>query len=185
MRKSWKLSLGAVAFAAPIVLGFAYTAGASLGSGFGSHNIDTVIVEEDDGSRFFVDREETNGVVVITVSDSNGDAVAEAEYRGAVAAAVEEFGSDWQPVEIDVFHLVDGVACFDEAVLAEQIAGGTGWGSTESSPEGTFALDVQPDGTRDTAYFDTLIEDSVLEAQLESGEPYSALAGAQPLEACS
>lgn len=186
-----RLGLGAVLLAVPILLGFAYTASASVGGdedADGSHSVDQWIINEDD-QEFTFDREEVNGVVSLVVTDSNGNVVQADEFPDFVADTAAEFGDpNWAPMDWEIFDEVDGTPCYHPDALHEarnhdgsdQI-----YGMQQSDDSRTFALESWSDGRIDTAFFDRQISHEVLDEHLATGRSYMELDGAQPLNPCS
>lgn len=188
MKKSISKAIGVVAFAAPLVVGVAYTAGASVGdvgSALGIHNVDQWTLEDGDSGMYTLDREEIDGVVTLVVTGPDGDVVSADEAPKFVGDAAIEFGSDdWIPEEQDVFSVIDGRPCFDMDAVMANAGDDEGFGSEASGPEGTFVLQRLPDGTIDSAYFDGEVSHEVLDAHRNTGALASDMPGAQALGAC-
>lgn len=186
--KTWmKAAIAVVALVAPVVGGWAITSGASVGDdGAGEDvSVDSWITRGDDNVEYTIDRQGlAGGQVEIDVTGPDGLLV-EADYPPHIADFVAEVASpDWKPDDASVFAIIDGVPCYDAAIVAMEAPGGDDYGVMENSEIGTFALEMRL-GTVDAAYFAAgLYEPHEIDQQLAGGGPYMALEGAQELNAC-
>ncbi len=184
MRKSLKGAIAACGVTVPLVLGVAYTAGASVGdiTGLISHNEDQWIMNEGDSGDYTLDREEIDGIVTLEVIGPDGEVVGPDDYPAFVQEAVAEFGSsDWVPADLGVFAIIDGVPCYHAGIATEAADGDSNYDVTQSGDDGTFVLEATDDGF-DTAYFQAALSDDEVNAL--RGQSLSQAPGAEELNPC-
>lgn len=183
--------IGAITFAAPIMLGVAVTSGVDVsGSGEGGiHTVDQWTIEEAGSGEFTLDREQVGQVITLVVTGPDGHVLAESDYPDFVAEAADEFGDEnWQPAGEDTFSH-DGAPCYDVASFEEDFATGVPegedfWEHTMTTDDSTFSIKVHADGTMETAFFDRFVSIDELSSIHESGGSYADLEGVQPLPPC-
>lgn len=115
MRRPLRVVAGLTALVAPIAVGWAYTAGASVGDGgfgvVGLFTDDETIDEFLDEDGYLITRESYGGVVTMTVVDPDGVELAIDELPAEIAARVAYYESDWSPPTAP-FQVEDGVTCY-------------------------------------------------------------------------
>lgn len=111
MFKTFKILGAVIALLTPIVAGWAYTAGASVGDVTGpfSGMFDTVDEFSVDG--YLILREEHDGIVTMSVTSPDGAALAADELPAAIAEEVAFFEHDWVEPPPS-FDTRDGVGCW-------------------------------------------------------------------------
>jgi len=193
MNNSMKSALAAVALAAPLVLGVAYTAGASVGDGGdgegGSHGVDQWTLEEGDSGEYTLDREETDGVVTLVVTGPDGTVVGVDAMPEFVRAAADDFGADdWEPDEVSAdspFEFVDGTPCYDADKVADLDSPDEAFGYLDISDNTTQGVERFEDGRFEAAYFDRAISQDEITSVVDDNGSYFDLDGAQVLEPCN
>ncbi len=190
MYRSAKMLAAAAVFAAPVVLGVAYTGAASVGGGSDSGSgqfEDQFILSTDQDGEYTIDREQTGDAVTIVITGPDGNVVELQNTPEAVASAAAEYASpNWTP-PLNEFSVIDeDTPCYHADQLAQSSDGDTSRGAITSNPDGLFALESHSDGTVNAAYFDDsdAYSHEELVAHRESGGLYLDLEGAQPLIAC-
>lgn len=187
MKRNLKLMIGAAAFVAPILLGAAITGDLDVGADSeDGHGAQQWTIEENGNGVYTIDRSEIGGVLTIEVTDPEGAPIEESDYPDYIAEAVAEFGSpNWQPDDSyqEDFDVVDGVACYDADKLSSELTE-VGDAQTASFHLGTFVLQVMPDGSLHSAYFEDQVGDDVLHDQFDAQASVQELDGAKPLVPC-
>jgi len=189
MKNPIKATLAAGALAAPLVLGFAYTAGASVGDDSndgGSHDEDQWTIEQDGSGEYILDRTEVDGVVTLIVSGPDGSVLGEDEIPEFIQDAVDEFGdADWEPNDgegeaDDPLDVVDGIPCYHADDVPEDR-----FGVLSISDDTTQGVERFEDGRFEAAYFDRAISQDEVESVVDNNGSYFDLDGAQELKPCS
>ncbi len=115
MNGALKTLAAGVALVAPIGLGWAYTAGATVGDGgsalssmFEDETVDEFAVDD-----FLITRESQNGAVSMTVRGPDGFVVDLTELPPDIADRVDYYESEWSPaLASPVFDSEGGVTCY-------------------------------------------------------------------------
>ncbi|MGI9599255.1 MAG: hypothetical protein ACR2QK_24035, partial [Acidimicrobiales bacterium] len=114
MRRTIKAAAAVSALVAPVAVGWAYTAGASVGEGgpglaglFSDETVDEFLVDD-----FLITRESHDGVVSMSIVGPDGAAVALEDLPADIADKVVFYETEWSPSEESEFATVDGVTCY-------------------------------------------------------------------------
>ncbi len=117
MRTALKTMVAAVALTAPVAVGWAYTAGATVGDGdrglstfFSDETVDEFAV---DG--YLITREGRDGAITMEVTGPDGATIALDDLPGDIAERVDHYENHWSPLdEGPAFGTTDdGESCYE------------------------------------------------------------------------
>lgn len=175
LKRSVKMGAAAIAFAAPLAIGWSVTAGASAGTDiFGVHTHD---VYEIDGYGY--ERENIGGAVTNIITDPDGNVITLDEAPAEIVELVENWEEPPPFSEIEFVIANDGgSACY---ILNEPES--TGW-DVVVEEDGFVAAARSQDGQLEVQYFGAASNLDEIEASGPGGIPLADLPGAQDMDAC-
>lgn len=149
MHGAFKALAAGVALVAPIGLGWAYTAGASVGDGgsalgsiFEDETVDEFAVDD-----FLITRESQNGTVSMSVRGPDGVEVDVAELPPDIADRVEYYESEWTPaLAAPVFDSEGGVTCY---LVPDELSPGSNIQVVEDDNDTTRLFEASSDDDGD------------------------------------
>lgn len=190
MHGALKALAAGVALVAPIGLGWAYTAGATVGDGgsalgsiFEDETVDEFAVDD-----FLITRESQNGAVSMSVRGPDGVEVDLAELPPDIADRVDFYESEWTPaLATPVFDSEGGVTCY---LVPDELARGTAVHVVEDDNDTTRFFEASSDGDGDVEVraveFDNSdLSDDERRALLDgSAEAFDNVSGGTELAPC-